>query len=192
LFDQSMLPAFSWPSSWLLEPLTTSTRYLNLNDRPRALVAHQPGLVWYATSWVLAVSKVIGPVPTGCVFAVVAIWLAGILDQMCCGRIGAFHRKSVNSVYPGVPLKVTVTVFPLAVAFATVATLGEYGSAELVRARLIENATSAPVSACPSLHFTPGRTLITYLLPCQPDASGPVASHESYLFLIGSYRYRGS
>jgi len=35
-------------------------------------------------------------------------------------------------------LKVTVTLLPLAVAFATVATLGEYGSAGLVRARLIE------------------------------------------------------
>ena len=59
------------------------------------------------------------------------------------------------------PLNVTVTVFPLAVAFATVATLVEYGSVAFFRARLIEYATSAPVSAVPSLHFTPERTLMT-------------------------------
>src|SRR3984885_10655875 len=92
LFDQSMSPAVSWPSSWSLEPLTTSTRYLNLKLRPSALVAHQLGLVWYATSCALSVSSVIGPVPTGFVLAAVAIWLAGNLDQTCCGRTGAFHR----------------------------------------------------------------------------------------------------
>src|SRR5450756_1137443 len=92
LFDQSMLPAVSWPSSWLLELLTTSTRYLKWKLRLRALVAHQLGLVWYATSVEVAVSSVIGPVPTGCAFALVAIWLAGKADQMCCGRTGAFHR----------------------------------------------------------------------------------------------------
>src|ERR1700733_14315972 len=92
LLLQSIWPAVSWPSSLALLPLTTSTRYLNLKLRPSALVAHQPGLVWYATSWALEVSRVIGPVPTGCAFASVAIWLAGNLDQTCCGRTGAFHR----------------------------------------------------------------------------------------------------
>ena len=33
---------------------------------------------------------------------------------------------------------------------------------------------------------------MTYVLPCQPDASSPVASHGVYVFLSGSYRYSGS
>src|ERR1700761_4983062 len=92
LLDQSMLPVVSWPSSWSLEPLTTSTRYLNLKLRPSALVPHQPGLVWYATSCALEVSTVIGPEPTGLRLAAVAIWLAGSLAQTASGRTGAFHR----------------------------------------------------------------------------------------------------
>ena len=83
-------------------------------------------------------ASVIGPVPTGFVFAPVICADADIFDQTCCGRIGAFHRKPCHSVYPGVPLNVTVTVLPLAVAFATVATLVAYGSPALVLARLIE------------------------------------------------------
>jgi len=55
---------------------------------------------------------------------------------------------------------VTVTVLPAALTFLTVATLELYGSDLLVIASLIEYATSAPVSAVPSLHFTPLRTLM--------------------------------
>src|SRR5580658_150906 len=92
LLDQSIWPAVSWPSSWSLEPLTTSTRYLNLKLRPRALVAHQVGLVWYATSCALYVSSVMGPVPTGFRLAAVAIWVAGSFDQTCSGSTGARQR----------------------------------------------------------------------------------------------------
>ena len=56
-------------------------------------------------------------------------------------------------------MKVTVTVLPLAVALDTVETLAAYGSAELVLARLMEYATSAPVNGVPSLQVTPERTV---------------------------------
>ena len=92
LLLQSTWAAVSAASSTLLEPLTTSTRYLNLNFRPSWLMAHQLGLSWYATSVALYVASSMGPVPTGLVLAPVICCVAESLDQMCCGTTGAFHR----------------------------------------------------------------------------------------------------
>jgi hypothetical protein len=49
-----------------------------------------------------------------------------------------------------VPLKVTVTVLPLAVTLFTVATFAWYGSSALVMARSMEKATSAPAGPAKS------------------------------------------
>ena len=47
------------------------------------------------------------------------------------------------------------------------------------------NFTSSPVKGLPSLHFTPCRSVTTYVLPTHLPS---VASHGMYLSLSGSYR----
>ncbi len=99
LLLMSMLPSRSWPSSTLLLPFTMSTRYLNLKLRPRSLIPHQLGLTVYATSWSLAASSSIGPVPIGVALAPVTWSAADIPDQITLLTIGLCQRKFCHCVY---------------------------------------------------------------------------------------------
>src|SRR5271165_3362026 len=99
LLLRSMLLSRSWPSSTLLLPFTTSTRYLNLKFRPRSAIPHQFGLTVYATDWVVAAeSSSMGPDPIGLVLASVICWAGVHVDQTALLMIGWLQRKFAHTV----------------------------------------------------------------------------------------------